>query len=381
MASPPIRLPSAGLLALPSEPRPPVVQFLESGTVPGPAAAAVAGTPSRGATAAADASASASLSASKTKCFTPPRHLIKVKGHGFMGTTERQKKFREYTQARHSHLAGRGGALMASPTGAGNPWAKGGDASNRYVYKGEDKFHKANINAIKGGKNTEKKRKHLLKWKKNYSVEHRRGSTKVLGRLQEILNENMQRVVDVFQNLDVNGDGSLEPAEFGSGLRALDVPFDTKHALALYALLDVDGDGTIDYKELIQGLREQREGRLDDGDPETDALAGGAGAGGGGKRRGPAPVLHLIGPHFGSKSQETRRFHLSEWREQFRSEAHGFASIALETENMPVEKFCGTPADDLMTTKALRCVAQLTAATTWMLIVARRLLCDPIMTP
>ena len=76
----------------------------------------------------------------------------------------------------------------------------------------------------------------------------------------------------------MNGDGSLEPSEFGSGLRALDVPFDTKHALALYALLDADGDGTVDYKEMIQGLHEQREGRL--------LLGGGDSAGASRSRRG-----------------------------------------------------------------------------------------------
>jgi hypothetical protein len=79
-----------------------------------------------------------------------------------------------------------------------------------------------------------------------YDVQHR---------LRESLGANFTRVVDLFRELDVDGNGKVRPRELRKALSHLghtDVP--AAEVDRLFASLDRDGDGQIEYRELHLAL-------------------------------------------------------------------------------------------------------------------------------
>ena len=74
-------------------------------------------------------------------------------------------------------------------------------------------------------------------------------------RLRESLGTNFTRVVDLFRELDVDGNGKVRPRELRKALSLLghtDVP--AAEVDRLFASLDRDGDGQIEYRELHLSL-------------------------------------------------------------------------------------------------------------------------------
>ena len=78
------------------------------------------------------------------------------------------------------------------------------------------------------------------------SVQH------IAGLIRERLTAKLDRVVDVFHKLDVDGSGTIDGFEFSQALRGMGVrePGIGPCVGALFASLDVDGDGFIRYDEL-----------------------------------------------------------------------------------------------------------------------------------
>ena len=74
--------------------------------------------------------------------------------------------------------------------------------------------------------------------------------------LRHVVHANLQRVIDAFRGLDVNGSGEIDRLEFRRGLRSL---LGTDHSLhdvdAMFDSLDVGKDGRISYKEFFRRLR------------------------------------------------------------------------------------------------------------------------------
>ena len=74
--------------------------------------------------------------------------------------------------------------------------------------------------------------------------------------LQESLLENEKSVVELFEELDENGDGVVTVEEFEFGLYDLDLGISEANLNKLYGMLDKDGNGELQYKELADALRE-----------------------------------------------------------------------------------------------------------------------------
>ena len=72
--------------------------------------------------------------------------------------------------------------------------------------------------------------------------------------LREALNKNAVRVIDLFRDWDVNGDGVISRAEFMNGVRMLGLPGGSEAGI-LFDRWDVDGSGTLEIRELNKFLR------------------------------------------------------------------------------------------------------------------------------
>ena len=75
--------------------------------------------------------------------------------------------------------------------------------------------------------------------------------------LRESLRGNLERVTDLFRTLDKDGSGSIDAAEFGSGVRAIcgDLHFEREDVQALFEELDCNRDGEITYLEMHRVLK------------------------------------------------------------------------------------------------------------------------------
>ena len=80
--------------------------------------------------------------------------------------------------------------------------------------------------------------------------------------LRDALGSNLARVVDLFREMDENGDGNIGKVEFRRALaRIVDNPPTREDSDALFDEIDTDHGGTIEYKELHRLLRRRTSDR------------------------------------------------------------------------------------------------------------------------
>lgn len=85
------------------------------------------------------------------------------------------------------------------------------------------------------------------------------GSGTVQSQLAALLHANQSRVIDLFRDWDVDGDGQVTMKEFRSALRTLGYDGPREEADALFRFLDKDGSGSMDFKEIHRALRQGAE--------------------------------------------------------------------------------------------------------------------------
>ena len=85
----------------------------------------------------------------------------------------------------------------------------------------------------------------------------------VITQLRQALGANFGRVVDLFRDLDEDGNGSVSRSEFRSVLPMLGLQVHREDADAFFDTLDTDRSGGIDYDELHNKLRAGAEVTLD----------------------------------------------------------------------------------------------------------------------
>ena len=78
--------------------------------------------------------------------------------------------------------------------------------------------------------------------------------------LRQAVRQNMQRVMDIFQKLDLDASGEVDRSEFRKGMREL---VGHSHALEeldeLFDFIDTSGDGRVSYRELYRTVREAQD--------------------------------------------------------------------------------------------------------------------------
>ena len=80
--------------------------------------------------------------------------------------------------------------------------------------------------------------------------------------LRDALGANLARVIDLFHEMDENGDGTIGKAEFRRALaRIVESPPSREDSDALFDEIDLDKGGTIEYKELHKLLRRRTSDR------------------------------------------------------------------------------------------------------------------------
>ena len=77
----------------------------------------------------------------------------------------------------------------------------------------------------------------------------------VSARLVGMLAANMTRVIDLFREWDLNGDGMISPKEFRRAMREIGYAVPREHVDLVFESMDPDGSGQIEYKELSKLLR------------------------------------------------------------------------------------------------------------------------------
>jgi Ca2+-binding EF-hand superfamily protein len=77
----------------------------------------------------------------------------------------------------------------------------------------------------------------------------------VLEQLRDAISANLGRITDLFKEWDVDGNGSVDRAEFELALRTLGLRVAPSDAASLFDSLDVDHSGLLDYSELRSRLR------------------------------------------------------------------------------------------------------------------------------
>lgn len=102
--------------------------------------------------------------------------------------------------------------------------------------------------------------------------------------IREVLAANMQKVISLFQQWDVDGDGKVSPKEFRVAIKALALPITDADVRLIFRTFDPDNDGTISFGELNKLLKQRPGG----GGERERGKAPGAPAGGAtaGKARG-----------------------------------------------------------------------------------------------
>ena len=86
------------------------------------------------------------------------------------------------------------------------------------------------------------------------------------GKLREALLNKSRQLGKMFREMDENGDGGVDKAEFRKAVPLLGIPMMKSMPMEdiddLFDDLDVDGSGTISYKELKKLLQEKERGGL-----------------------------------------------------------------------------------------------------------------------
>ena len=80
--------------------------------------------------------------------------------------------------------------------------------------------------------------------------------------LRDALKANATRIIDLFKEWDVDGDGQVSKAEFSRALPMLGLQVDAGMASSLFDAFDPDGSGDIGYKEFAQLLRSSDDAAL-----------------------------------------------------------------------------------------------------------------------
>ena len=81
----------------------------------------------------------------------------------------------------------------------------------------------------------------------------------------------------MFNDMDINGDGSLSHAEFREGLESLNSGFTEEQIQNLLTILDNDDDGTISYDEFMAALDCDPESSTRAADPRSPGVLDGSG--------------------------------------------------------------------------------------------------------
>jgi hypothetical protein len=76
-----------------------------------------------------------------------------------------------------------------------------------------------------------------------------------LVKLKEVIASNMQRVLNLFQAWDTNGDKCVDRKEFAKAIKDLGFEFPKSTIHKLFDYLDDDGRGTLDYQEMRTALQ------------------------------------------------------------------------------------------------------------------------------
>ena len=86
-----------------------------------------------------------------------------------------------------------------------------------------------------------------------YQLEMGRG---VIEQLRAIIKKDPASTLELFQDLDDNGDGLVQRAEFGLALRAMGITLAKKDVRVIFRSLDKDNSGAIEYNELKRLIEE-----------------------------------------------------------------------------------------------------------------------------
>ena len=137
-------------------------------------------------------------------------------------------------------------------------------------------------------------------------LEHGTHGDSVQTQLRRILQQNRVRVMDLFREWDVDGDGVVTPSEFRGALLALGYEADRHEVDQLFDAFDVDGSGRLDFGEVHAALR-------DGAAAAAEGAADGADGGGGG-----GSVKRLVRravPTYGSRPISGWEFGGASWAE------------------------------------------------------------------
>jgi hypothetical protein len=89
------------------------------------------------------------------------------------------------------------------------------------------------------------------------------GAPPVADQLRDVLSKQAVRVIELFREMDLDGDGLIDRKEFRRGMTALGLDVPRAMVDALFDSWDPDGSGSIDQRELNKMLRRGREITLD----------------------------------------------------------------------------------------------------------------------
>ena len=81
--------------------------------------------------------------------------------------------------------------------------------------------------------------------------------------LRQALTNSGTRIIDLFRQIDVDGDGTITKKEFRNSLPQLGLSAPKKEFDILFDSFDPDGSGKIDYKELNKLLRRGNDIKID----------------------------------------------------------------------------------------------------------------------
>ena len=91
----------------------------------------------------------------------------------------------------------------------------------------------------------------------------------VSARLVGMLAANMTRVIDLFREWDLNGDGMISPKEFRRAMMSLKLQCTREEIDQLFVTFDPDGSNTIDFRELHRELRKAKARAASAGPPSS----------------------------------------------------------------------------------------------------------------
>ena len=92
-----------------------------------------------------------------------------------------------------------------------------------------------------------------------------------LDRIFEFINEKKFRVIDMFNKIDVDGNGELDPLEFHMCMKEMGLDLDEKEVRLIMEKLDSDGGGSIGIDEFLEEMRQIHRKRRKDEKAATRA--------------------------------------------------------------------------------------------------------------